>query len=191
MTPRHADGGRGSDGVERRHRVGEQHEDERCARDERTKRGESGARIAAGEQADLDEIDAERDAVRYGLPMRSGSIGTSPMVALTGRRPATAETIAMLVSAIDGAKSALRRILHIDDVGAGKKGDLRLGRITNARQEQGHRALPEPTEQPADRRRRHRGAAGFGRRRRAAPGRVEEAAALVARDRPRLRPSAA
>ena len=115
----HADGGRGSDGVERRHRIGEQHEDERCARDERTKRGESGARIAAREEADLDEIDAEGDAVRHGvsharrLHRHIADGGADRAAPGNGRDDRHAGV------AVDGAKSALRRILDVDDVSAG------------------------------------------------------------------------
>ena len=85
-------------GIEAGQCVGEQHEDEAHARRDGTKRLEAGLRVSAGKQPELDVVDTAGRALETAPRIASACIGRSPMVALTGTRPAIKSTTDLAVS---------------------------------------------------------------------------------------------
>lgn len=127
------------DKIEIRRLVGEDHGDDAEAARSADRQGiETCRAIAAGKYADLDDVDAERADARHGL---AHGVRLHRQVA-DGRagRPLPGDARDRFDDdrVRQGAESAARRLLEIDDVGAGGERDFRLGRAGDAGEHAGH-----------------------------------------------------
>ena len=83
---------------------------------------------AAGEEAELDDVDAVAP-FPAAAASGSGTIGRSPTVALTGRRPATRSTASGNCAPGPRAERTGLRVLQVDQIGAGRQRLVDLGQV--------------------------------------------------------------
>ena len=140
------------DGIECGEGIGEQHQDEaefpRVAREPL----EAALGIAAGEDAELHVIDAERGGIAYG---GADAVAVEGEIADGGAdRRAARDLPDASGNAFGGerAERALAGILQIDDVGAGGERQFRFFGVAHAGEEQGQRNsqlnMPPPPPPP-------------------------------------------
>ena len=151
-----ADPGRERDGVEVGHGVGEQDENDAKLAGVARQLLEAAFRIGAGEDAELDVIDAERGGLAYG---GANAVAFERQIADGGADRRAAGDLLDASGDDVGRKRAerpLRGILQVDDVGAGAKRQFGFLGVAHAGEEQGQwnsqPNMPPPPPPPPCRR---------------------------------------